>query len=301
MLLALLALLVLRTPLGVLSALEGLHDAPSRDASEDPSADRGPAGLAGPTGPEQLDGPGAGGGPVASVRAAPPAGSGDAGSDAGGDAGRGTSDVPEGRWGAPPARPATTALLLEELRGGWRVEPGVEEAAALAVLAAHAWADAHEVRAGAEPTGRTGAIVTVEAVERPGAHHAVVTLLVVREDGPHRIAVPVLMGAGGPRLAGGPWSLPAPHTGRVDLRGTPTGDADLLAAARRALEEVGIPGERLAALEVTEGWPFIARLDDDSVGHPWLRWHLDRFVVAGLPLNAGGREGHRASPEGGGR
>jgi hypothetical protein len=202
---------------------------------------------------------------------------------------RAPDDAARGRFDTPATRP-TTALVIEELRGGWRVESSVEEAASLAVIVGHIWA----ATGGAVPTapGSTpGAIVAVEAIERPGAHHAVVTLLVAAAGSTapllHRIAVPVLLATDGPVIASAPWVLPAPTLRTTDLRGSPIGDVELLAAARRALESVDIAGERLVALEVTDGWPFIARLDDDADGHPWLRWHVDRFVVSGLPLDAG--------------
>ena len=210
----------------------------------------------------------------------------------------------QGRWGEPAPRPTGPALVVEELRGGWRVGSGVEEAAALAVVAAHGWAVARSAvapsdgREGADRTmgadgvtatgARTGTVVTVEAVERPGPLHAVVTLLTSHDGLLARVAVPVLMGPAGPTLAGDPWPLPAPTTLPEALSGTPVGDEVLVAAARRALDAIGIDGARMTALEATEGWPFIARLEDDSDGHPWLRWHLDRFVVAGLPLDASG-------------
>ena len=209
-------------------------------------------------------------------------------------------DADQGRWGTTPTRPTASGFLIEELRGGWRVEPGNEEAAALAVIAAHAWADALRGPFGPEQgddgTGATGAIVAIEAVERPGTHHAVITALVAPHGaagGLRRIAVPVGLGPDGPVLAGPPWQLPAPaSTGSplssLPLRGTPVGDTELIASARRALDAVGLPGDQLVALEATDGWPFIARLDDDATSHPWLRWHLDRFVVAGLPLTRAG-------------
>ncbi len=205
-------------------------------------------------------------------------------------------DVAQGRFGATPPRPDAPVILIEELRAGWRVESGNEEAAALAVIAAHAWADGLVRRTGAvrrtDGTRGAGAIVAIEAVERPGAHHAVVTALVApngAEDLLQRIAVPVVFGPDGPELAGAPWLLPSPVTDVAlaflrPLDGTPVNDAELIASARRALDAVGLPGDRLVALEATDGWPFIARLDDDAEGHPWLRWHLDRFVVTGLPL-----------------
>ena len=255
------AVLVLRAPMDVLAALS-------------------PTTLA--TGSGESDAAG-----VGSVRAR------DAGGVASGEEGdavvRAPDDTSQGRFGTPAPRP-TTALVIEELRGGWRVGSGVEEAAALAVVAGHAWA-ATRGTVPAAPGASQGAIVTVEAVERPGAHHAVVTLLVAAAGGGapqlHRIAVPVLLDVDGPTIAGAPWVLPTPTLRISELEGSAIGDAELIAGARRALEGVGIPGERMVALEVTDGWPFIARLDDDAQGHPWLRWHVDRFVVAGLPLDAG--------------
>jgi hypothetical protein len=201
----------------------------------------------------------------------------------------------QGRWGTTPARPQAPGILIEELRGGWRVEGGNEEAAALAVIAAHAWVDALRRTAGVDAGddgGRaTGVIVAVEAVERPGAHHAVVTTLVAPAgaDGALlRLAFPMTFDTDGPALAGRPWTLPSPAAVGVGspttIAGTAVGDLELIAAARKALDDIGLPGDRLIALEATDGWPFIARLDDGAQGHPWLRWHLDRFVVAGLPL-----------------
>jgi hypothetical protein len=191
----------------------------------------------------------------------------------------------DGRWGASPIRPGDGGLLLEEIRGGWRVEAGGEEATALAVIAAHDWVDART----ATRDGSSGeAVVVVEAVERPGSLHAVVTLIVSMTDELHRLAFPITFGVDGPMLAGAPWPLPAPIAVLLPLAGVPIDDPELFAAAQRALDAVGIDGERLVAVEATDGWPFIARLDDDTVGHPWLRWHLDRFVVSGLPLHRSG-------------
>lgn len=267
------AVLVLRAPMDVLALLTPTTPATRSDQSGDTTPPG--SGASGTTG-------------VGSVHAR------DVGGVASGEEGdavvRAPDDAAQGRFGTPASRP-TTALVVEELRGGWRVESGVEVAAALAVITGHTWA----VTSGAVPVApdaSPGAIVTVEAVERPGAHHVVVTLLVAAAGGGgasqlHRIAVPVLLDVDGPTIAGAPWVLPAPTSRTSDLEGSAIGDVELIAAARRALEGVGIPGERMVALEVTDGWPFIARLDGDAQGHPWLRWHVDRFVVAGLPLDAG--------------
>jgi hypothetical protein len=234
-----------------------------------------------------------------------------------GDPGQGQarSDVTDDRsdhGGPVDPTPLDGDVRLQEIRGGWRLEAGVEEAAALAVLAGHAWAHALPVPDAStrgvppSPAGRGGPMVVVEAVERPGPFAAVVTLLVAPQgpaddlaalltagsDRLFRLAVPVLISSEGATLAGAPWTLPPPSPSFRPLDLTEVTDPDLVRSARRALETVGIAGERLMTLEATEGWPFIARLDDSTDGDPWLRWHLDRFVVAGIPLqrtNGGGR------------
>jgi hypothetical protein len=82
--------------------------------------------------------------------------------------------------------------------------------------------------------------------------------------------------------------------------GTAVADPELIASARRALDAVGLPGDRLVALEATDGWPFIARLAPATgIGDPWLRWHLDRFVVTGLPLHRGAEEDRDSGARGG--
>lgn len=265
-LLLMLTAYVLRAPTDVLARFVPPADVPERAA---PAADSVPDDVT-------TDSDVGAGGPAGTV--IPPTVHDLPQGSAGGDA--------DGRWGPPATRP-TSGLILEELRGGWRVESGMEEAAALAVVAAHAWATERGLVT-RTPGGTGGAIVTVEAMERPGAHHGVVTLLIADDAALHRLAVPVRLAPDRPAIAGPPWPLPAPSLAALPVDGTPIGDEELIAAARRALEHVGIPGARMVALEVTEGWPFIARLDDDTDGHPWLRWHVDRFVVAGLPLDAAG-------------
>lgn len=201
----------------------------------------------------------------------------------------------------------TTALRLEEVRGGWRMEAGVEEAMALASVSGHLWARSHLTAQGGSVDAAP--VVVVEAVERPGTDDVVVTLLIAplahadRSTGAAtseliRLGVPVRLGPEGAALAGAPWRLPAPRLGLLpqELQGSAVVDTLLLDAARHALERVGIDGRRLTALEATDGWPFIARLDDTAqgTGHPWLRWHVDRFVVAGLPLHIAAIETHGA-------
>jgi len=230
--------------------------------------------------------------------------------DRDGDPGQGQarSDVPDeasGVDGPAASAPRNDDVWLQEVRGGWRLEAGVEEAAALAVLAGHAWAralpatDATARGVPQAPAERSEPMVVVEAVERPGPFAAVVTLLVAPGGANDdlatltagseqlvRLAVPVLIGSDGATLGGAPWELPPPTASARPLDVTTVTDPDLVRSARRALEAIGIDGERLVTLEATEGWPFVARLDTfgTPAGDPWLRWHLDRFVVAGIPL-----------------
>ena len=230
-----------------------------------------------------------------------------AGADAGAAAGptavapaaapTGTTDgdpAPADRVGTPPGAATSADLRLVELRGGWRDREDLATAVALAVLVGTAHADT---------TLGAGARVAVEAVEQPGPDAAVVTLLVAPAraedaDAPRavRLAVPVRTGAGGVRVAGNPWTLPGPRLDPDPPAGDAVTDADLLEAAADALARAGI-GADLASLETTDAWPFVARLDGGPGGSGsttvWLRWHLDRFVVSGLPLQtaAGSGEG----------
>ncbi len=177
-------------------------------------------------------------------------------------------------------------LHLVELRGAWRTAEDLGTASALALLAGAAQL------ATVDPTGPPPRLA-VEAVEQPGPSAAVVTLLVAPDTDAGsgtgagrttRLAVPVTLGPDGVRLAGTPWTLPGPALTVVAPPGRPVTDADLLAAARDALDRAGLDGAVLTALEATDGWPFRTRLGDGVEG-PWLRWHLDRFVVTGLPLH----------------
>lgn len=184
--------------------------------------------------------------------------------------------------GAPePSEPVETAptsgLDLDEQRATWRVTGGTEEAAALAVLVAR-----RSARAGtAEP------FVVLEAVERPAGDAVVVTVLI--DDGigaPERLAVPIGLGPDGARLAGEPWRLPGPDTSVLEPETSPITEERLLEAARRSLEHVGLPATDVS-LARTTSWPVVAtaRDTDGTMASVWLRWHLDRFVVAGLPLD----------------
>jgi hypothetical protein len=237
-------------------------------------------------------------------------------SPSGGTGPAGSDDVDE-RDRAVPARPepdrppqvAQDALLLREVRGGWRLAPGVEEAAALALLVGHGWSPDAGGGMGGVSTGDR--VVVLEAIEQPGPGAAVVTILVSSSrrlagawdgvdeggdgvgpgtsaapgEGPalvHRLAVPIVIGIDGATLGGTPWQLPAPRHRGPALTGPAVDDPLLVSAARRALDAVGIDGHTLVSLEASTSWPFIARTADGP--HPWLRWHVDHFVVTGLPL-----------------
>lgn len=196
---------------------------------------------------------------------------------------------------APATGPAavgsapTADLRLVELRGGWRDAEDLATAVALAALVGAAHVDG----------GGDHARVAVEAVEQPGPDAAVVTLLVAPgdtadPDAPRavRLAVPVRTGAGGVRVGGTPWRLPGPRLDPDPPPGRPVTDPALLESAAAALGGAGFDASALASLAATDGWPFVARLDGAAGGagtaapplEVWLRWHLDRFVVTGLPL-----------------
>lgn len=211
-------------------------------------------------------------------------------------------DPTPGPEDAPPLR-------LTEVRGGWRLTGGTEEAAALGLLLART----HLAR-------EAGVVdVALEAVERPAGDLAVVTVLALvvprtpapassgaddpalpgTRDDPEpiggrerlvRLAVPVAVDAGGARPAGTPWPLPAPDGGSAAPSGRPIEDPATLDAARAALTSAGLDGAALVRLERTASWPVLAHLTPsdgrtDTVRTVWLRWHLDRFVVAGVPLD----------------
>jgi hypothetical protein len=214
----------------------------------------------------------------------------------------------------PPFPPARTGLddqrglQVQEVRGDWRIAAGSEEAAALAILAANAWA--RDLVATAPLGSQAGAArgpatIALEAVERPGPSAAIVTVLIDLDGdlgaarraagtdlGVLRLAFPIDLSAGVAAIAGPPWRLADPGLQPKVLQTRPVTDARLIASARRALDSVGLDGEAMVGLDSTDGWAFIARLHDtDSrvmgrapTGDPWLRWHLDRFVVTGVPL-----------------
>ena len=194
---------------------------------------------------------------------------------------------------APDDDPTAGDLRLVELRGGWRDGEDLGTAVALAALVGAAHVD---------DGGRVAPQVAVEAVEQPGPDAAVVTLLVRPRgtgDGDAaasvRLAVPVRTGATGVRIGGTPWRLPGPRLDPDPPVGRPVTDPALLEAAGDALVRAGFDGAALTALEATDAWPFVAHLEGTARGTApttvWLRWHLDRFVVTGLPLHSAAGSG----------
>lgn len=186
-----------------------------------------------------------------------------------------TPERPAGPAGPAPIVAAGPAL--DEQRATWRVTGGTEEAAALAVLVARRTA----------LTTTSDPFVVLEALERPSGDAVVVTVLVDDGAGPvERLAVPVALGPEGARLAGTPWALPAPDPEVLEPDTSPITDALLLDSARRALDDLGLPTTDLR-LARTTSWPVVATARDSTgtTSRVWLRWHLDRYVVAGLPLD----------------
>ena len=199
--------------------------------------------------------------------------------------------------GAAPEQPTVT-LELEELRGRWRVGPGSEEEAALAVVIARAWLTGLGPRlelegASPDPTGYAEHLV-VEAVEHPSPHTTVVTLLAVLLLDPEdtdaavevrRLAVPLVTDGGAPRPAGAPWALPAPTLAQAEIDLRPLDDPDAARAADTALAVAGLGELAVTDLRTADGWPVVAHASDGEREHTiWLRPHLDGFVVAGSTL-----------------
>ncbi len=217
---------------------------------------------------------------------------------AGADEGDDARHPPAPTTDAIGALPGT--LEIEELRGRWRVAPGAEELAALAVVAARAHLTGigpELLLEGAEPPGDTYAEhLVAEAVEHPSTETAVVTVLAVLLVDPpdaqarvelRRLAVPFAYDEDGPVTAGPPWDLPAPSLPVLDgIAQEPVDDPDLLVAADSALAVAGLGTQRTTALTTAPGWPVVATTTD-AAGQErqvWLRRHLDGFVVAGSTL-----------------
>lgn len=193
------------------------------------------------------------------------------------------------------------ALVAETWQMGWREYPGDGATVAVAAAVARAWLT------GLDPLLAVDGIspgddssyaehLTVEAIERPGPGAAVVTFSVVVLEGGEpttarlrRVAVPVDEHDHDPRPAGAPWELPG-----LELTPAPPIAADELGAehwpaAEAALRAAGFVEAELRGLQRTTSWPVLAAVRTETPDGPrdevvWLRRHLDRFVVAGLPL-----------------
>jgi len=189
-------------------------------------------------------------------------------------------------------------LTLQELRGRWRVAPGEEEAASLALAVARASLSGIGPRlelAGIEADPSTYAEhLIVEAIERPSSEVAVVTVLaVVLVDDPsgqtrmelRRVAVPIAMTAEGPRPVSAPWPLQAPDLAAFEPDLEPLADEALEAAAASALAAAGLGGHTIESLETAPGWPVVAHLTGgDGPRSVWLRHHVGGLVVSGTTL-----------------
>lgn len=195
----------------------------------------------------------------------------------------------------------SAGLVVETWQGGWRELPGDGATVAVAAAVARAWLTGLEPVlevAGVAPDGDTGYAehLTVEAIERPGPGAAVVTFSAVVLDGSEpaaarlrRVAVPVDEREADPRPAGTPWEVEG-----LDLTPASPQVADELGgqhwpAAEAALRAAGFVDAELRGLQRTTAWPVLASIRTQTADGPrdqvvWLRRHLDRFVVAGLPL-----------------
>lgn len=294
---------LLAVPWLVIVALLVLPRGDDTDPSAPPTADA-PDLAPGPQAPTTTDGN------PAEATADPPAAAGEPPSDVPPTTGTPPATDPSATTGPPtadglpplPGSPATV-LQLEELRGRWRVGPGSEEAAALAIAIARGWLTGLGPRLalpGATPEPGTYAEhLVVEAVEHPSERTSVVTVLAVVLTDPddeevavevRRVAVPLATDQGAPRPAGAPWRLPGPALAPVEVELAPVDDPGAVEAATTALAVAGLGDLEVRALTTAEGWPVVATANDGERDHTiWLRPHLDGFVVAGSTL-AGDRE-----------
>ncbi len=209
--------------------------------------------------------------------------------------------------GPPPVEapdPAGGETEFMTLRGAWRGQAGEQDAAAMATVVARAWltGTGPDLAIDGVPAPEPGRYVehlAVEGVAMAGPEAAVVTLLaiVLDERGEddedaltvdvRRLAVPIALEARAARPAGSPWMLPGPELDAAVPISDAVDDPDRLAAAENALERTGFERIELRELSRTSSWPWIAQVrartpGGERVDGPvWLRWHLDRFVVAG--------------------
>jgi hypothetical protein len=212
----------------------------------------------------------------------------------------GTTVAPTPATGTRDPLAPPEILEVEELRGRWRVAPGSEEAASLAIVVARAWLTGVGPQLGieglrADDTAYAEHLV-VEAVERTSAETEVVTVLaVVLREGSEataavtveRLAVPIAVDDDGPRPAGAPWPLPGPRLDPVVPTLTPVeDDAGAWDRAVAALARAGLGTYQLEDLQQAPDGPLVATVTDGTDTHAiWLRAHLDGYVVAGSTLS----------------
>lgn len=178
------------------------------------------------------------------------------------------------------------------------------EAEGLAVVVTRAWLSARP--GGPEIPGldpAPGAAdryvehLAVESVDHPARGAAVVTVravvLPVTGDSygaPRqlRVAVPVVLDADAPRLAGAPWLLEVPALELAEPARAPVDDVDLQVAAAEAVTLAGYREVELISLDRTDGWAAIAVVSARAPGEDvvrehevWLRSDVGRLVVAG--------------------
>lgn len=219
----------------------------------------------------------------------------------------GDGPVPDAGPIPPEATDATSATAPDvieavEVRGRWRLTPGVEEAASLGVVVARAALTgvAPVLAIDGVPTagsGRYAEHLVVEAVEHTGSDAVTVTVLaIVLTTGEElaaevvRLAVPVTLDGDGAHPAGSPWQLPAPSLTPRPPELEPLEDTDEQLQVAEALTAAGLEELELTSVLAAEGGPTVAltRSTDGEQHTVWLRRHLDGFVVAGTPLARSG-------------
>lgn len=201
--------------------------------------------------------------------------------------------------GTPQVLDGPEVVEVQELRGRWRVGPGSEEAASLAVVIARAWLT------GVGPPLLIPGIssdstayaehLVVEAVERTSADTEVVTVLaVLLREGENtdptvtveRLAVPITFDDAGPRPGGVPWPLPGPRLEPALPTLTPVqDDGSAWDQAVAALARAGLGTFQLEDLKQAADGPLVATVTDGADRYDiWLRAHVDGYVVAGSTL-----------------
>lgn len=237
-----------------------------------------------------------------------------AGTDApaGGTAPDGRQDTATADRTAEATTAPLTVLEVEELRGRWRVAPGEEELAALALISARAHLTGIGPRLSIDsadpPPDSYAEHLVLEAVEHPSPETTVVTvvaiLLLEPTDGDgrvevRRLAVPLAHGEEGPSTAGRPWELPPPSLPTAtSVALEPVEDPALFSAADTALAVAGLGEQRTTALATAPGWPLVATTTGpDGEQQVWLRRHLDGLVVAGSTLQGAAPIGSTISEE----